>query len=135
MKGTKDFHAMASIVSSDAMVSKRYAPLCKSKNWLPFKSKWEKMFAKMLTVIAVDWKYEPEYFEIYIDDKKRNWIPDFYLPEIDRYIEISTYNGDSEQKKKKIQAFREQHPSIDLIEIAPQEFENLIDPETLRGLI
>jgi len=52
-----------------------------------FKSSWERDFAKLCDNARVKWKYEPETF-IYGKNKKFRYTPDFYLPKLDRWIEI-----------------------------------------------
>jgi hypothetical protein len=53
-----------------------------------FKSSWEWLFAKWLDLSGVKWKYEPKAFELVINKKETTYTPDFYLPELDLWIEI-----------------------------------------------
>ena len=56
-----------------------------------FRSSWEANFAKWLDLSGAEWKYEPRAFEVTVNNKKTNYIPDFYLSEFDCYVEIKGY--------------------------------------------
>ena len=60
-------------------------------NKINFRSLWEANFAKWCDSSGIKWKYEPKTFELVLNNKKVNYIPDFYLPEFDCYIEIKGY--------------------------------------------
>lgn len=50
-------------------------------------------FARLLTFYRVPWQYEPTTFPLEWDDQARvieAFTPDFYLPEQDLYIELTT---------------------------------------------
>ena len=49
------------------------------------RSSWEKKFAEDLDRLNVDWNYENKVFTM---DNGRRYTPDFYLPEIDLFVEI-----------------------------------------------
>lgn len=51
------------------------------------RSSWERSFAEKLDKNNIKWKYEPKVIELNLSHKKR-YIPDFYLPEFDLWIEI-----------------------------------------------
>ena len=61
------------------------------------------------------WEYEPRVFPIGFEDGEPNkfFRPDFYLPDDDMYIEITTMNQKLVTKKnKKIRLLRNYHPEI-----------------------
>lgn len=63
---------------------------CSYKNiW--FKSSWEANFAKWCDGSEVKWQYEPKAFLLEINNKKTNYTPDFYLPELDVWVEVKGY--------------------------------------------
>jgi hypothetical protein len=66
------------------------------------RSSWEIQFAYFLDCSNIKWKYEPKAFELTIDSKKRFYIPDFYLPEFDCWIEIKGWFKPQAKKKMKI---------------------------------
>ncbi len=59
----------------------------------PFAHASEREFARLLTFYAVRWQYEPTTFPLEWDDQGRvteAFTPDFYLPDQDLYIELTT---------------------------------------------
>ncbi len=53
----------------------------------------EREFARLLTFYGVRWQYEPTTFPLDWDDRGRvieAFTPDFYLPDQDLYIELTT---------------------------------------------
>ncbi len=76
----------------------------------------EQQFARLLDFYQIDWDYEPRSFDLE-RDKQGNVIqrftPDFYLPQYDLYIEITTLNQKLVTKKnRKIRRLRELYPGI-----------------------
>jgi predicted nuclease of restriction endonuclease-like RecB superfamily len=56
-------------------------------------SSWEVACATRLDELDINWERDPTMKLPYTDKKKRkrNYIPDFYLPDIDLYIEVKGY--------------------------------------------
>ena len=50
-----------------------------------FRSRLEARWAVYLDELGVEWKYEPEGYEL---DKAGRYLPDFYLPTSDSFIEV-----------------------------------------------
>ena len=76
----------------------------------------ERQFARLLDFYQIEWDYEPRSFDL-LWDKQRNVIqrftPDFFLPQYDLYIEITTLNQKLVTKKnRKIRKLRELYPGI-----------------------
>src|SRR3989304_3467384 len=60
---------------------------------IPFAHAAEHEFARLLTFYGVHWQYEPTTFPLDWDDQGRvieAFTPDFYLPDQDLYIELTT---------------------------------------------
>lgn len=75
----------------------------------------ERQFALLLDFYGVPWEYEPRSFPIRFEDGEptRFFTPDFYLPEDDLYIEITTMNQKLVTKKnRKVRQLKEHHPEI-----------------------
>lgn len=76
----------------------------------------ERQFAKLLEFYDIVWEYEPTSFDIDFDKEGRvlqRFTPDFYLPEFDIYIEITTLNQKLVTKKNgKVRRLRERYPEI-----------------------
>jgi len=52
-----------------------------------FRSTWEANFARILNYLKIKWTYEPTRFTF----EHFSYLPDFYLPETDSYIEITPF--------------------------------------------
>ena len=76
----------------------------------------ERQFAQLLDFYAIDWEYEPRSFDIEWDEQGKvtaRFTPDFYLPDFDLYIEITTLNQKLVTKKnRKVRRLRERYPEI-----------------------
>ena len=76
----------------------------------------ERRFARLLDFYGIEWEYEPRSFPIEFDDRGSPtgyFTPDFYLPDEDIFIEITTMNQNLVTKKnRKIRLLREHHPEV-----------------------
>jgi hypothetical protein len=76
----------------------------------------ERQFAQLLDFYAIAWEYEPRSFDIDWDAQGKvtqRFTPDFYLPDFDLYIEITTLNQKLVTKKnRKVRRLRERYPEI-----------------------
>ena len=83
---------------------------------VPFAHASERQFAQLLDFYGIPWEYEPTSFDIEWDREGhvvRRFTPDFYLPEFDLYIEITTLNQKLVTKKnRKIRRLRELYPDV-----------------------
>lgn len=77
----------------------------KYKN-MSFRSSWEIVYAKWLDSKNIKWLYEEKRFNL----GDSTYIPDFYLPSTDEYIEIKGFQTDT--FKKKYTLFKERYPLI-----------------------
>ena len=85
-------------------------------NEITFQHPSEKEFAKLLDYYGVEWVYEPRTFELeYNEDGsvRTAFSPDFYLPEQDVYIELTTQSAKlNNLKNRKVRKLRERYPGI-----------------------
>lgn len=76
----------------------------------------EAEFAKILDFYQIRWEYEPRSFAIEWDDSgavSRYFTPDFYLPELDLYVELTTLRQKLVTKKnQKIRRLRALYPEV-----------------------
>jgi hypothetical protein len=76
----------------------------------------ERQFAQLLDFYGITWDYEPTSFDIEWDREGnvvRRFTPDFFLPEFDLYIEITTLNQKLvTRKNRKVRQLRERYPEI-----------------------
>lgn len=61
------------------------------------RSSYEARFARFLDSIGVEWSYEPKHFSVLNDTK--TYLPDFYVPTIDAFIEIKGWWRDDAKEK------------------------------------
>ena len=70
----------------------------------------------MLDFYQIEWDYEPRSFDIGWDRDgvpNQRFRPDFYLPQYDTYIEITTLNQKLVTKKnRKVRLLRELYPDV-----------------------
>jgi len=101
-------------------------------NWKPrtFSHPSEEIFANLLDFYRVDWEYEPRSFPIQWDKEGRvleAFTPDFYLPQFDLYVELTTMKQSLVTKKnRKIKLLRQIYPQINIQVFYQRDFENLI---------
>jgi hypothetical protein len=76
----------------------------------------ERQFAQLLDFYGIRWTYEPTSFDIEWDQEgvvTRRFTPDFYLPDFDLFIEITTLNQKLVTKKnRKVRLLRERYPEV-----------------------
>jgi hypoxanthine phosphoribosyltransferase len=76
----------------------------------------ERQFARLLDFYQIEWDYEPTSFDIDWDesgDVTQRFTPDFYLPDFDLYIEITTLNQKLVTKKnRKVRQLRQRYPEV-----------------------
>ncbi|HNS39759.1 MAG TPA: hypothetical protein PKJ56_05870 [Promineifilum sp.] len=78
----------------------------------------EEEFAAILDYYGVDWEYEPRSFDLEWDEQGRVTVafaPDFYLPEQDLYVELTTMRPKLVTKKnRKLRRMNELYPDINI---------------------
>lgn len=76
----------------------------------------ERQFAKLLDFYQIEWEYEPRAFVLEWDREGQpvqKFRPDFYLPQYDLYLEITTLNQRLVTKKnRKVRRLKELYPEI-----------------------
>lgn len=68
------------------------------------KSPYELLVALLLDMLELEWVYEPRVFPI--DNDGHSYVPDFYLPLYDLYLEAKGPSRVGKRAKGKIKAFR-----------------------------
>ena len=90
----------------------------------------EAEFAGILDFYRIQWQYEPRSFPLrYAADGRviERFTPDFYLPEHDLYIELTTLKQSLVTKKnRKLRRLRELYPEVNVQVFYQKDFENLI---------
>jgi hypothetical protein len=90
----------------------------------------ERVAARILDFYRIRWVYEPTTFPIEWDghgDVLASFSPDFYLPDLDLYIELTTMNQKLVTKKnRKVRRLRELYPDINIKIFYQKDFRNLL---------
>jgi hypoxanthine phosphoribosyltransferase len=96
----------------------------------PFAHASEAEMARILDFYAVRWEYEPDTFPILwnLDGVVvESFSPDFYLPELDLYLELTTLRQKLVRKKnRKLRRLRELYPSINIKLFYARDFRALM---------
>jgi hypothetical protein len=90
----------------------------------------EKEFARILDFYRIKWEYEPRTFTLEWDEEGnalKSFTPDFYLPELDLYIELTTLNQKLVTKKnRKIKKLKELYPEINAKLFYKKDYNSLL---------
>ena len=97
---------------------------------VPFVHPSEEQFARILDFYKIPWTYEPRTFPLRWDDEGNlleAFSPDFYLPEQDLYIELTTMSQRLINKKhRKIRRLQELYPEINIKLLNRSDFEMMM---------
>lgn len=78
----------------------------------------EEEFARILDFYGIEWQYEPRTFELDWDEADKvtlAFTPDFYLPQQDLYVELTTLRPQLSTKKNyKLKRIKELYPEINI---------------------
>jgi len=90
----------------------------------------EKEFAKILDFYRIKWEYEPKTFTLEWDENDipvSSFTPDFFLPELDLYIELTTLNEKLVTKtNRKLKKVRELYPEINVKLFYKKDYNSLL---------
>lgn len=100
------------------------------KTSTPFVHPAEAAFAKILDFYGIRWDYEPRTFELEWDDDgnvQEAFTPDFYLPDQDLYVELTTLRPKlSTHKNRKLRRMNELYPDIHIKLYKRRDLRNLL---------
>ncbi len=90
----------------------------------------EEEFARVLDFYRVRWQYEPTTFPLEWDEQGRvtsAFTPDFYLPDLDLYVELTTMKqGLVSRKNRKIRRLKELYPDLHIKVFYGRDYEKLL---------
>jgi hypothetical protein len=90
----------------------------------------ERVAAQILDFYHIEWEYEPNTFPIEWDAKGEviaSFAPDFYLPDLDQYIELTTMSQKLVTKKnRKVRRMRELYPDVNIKIFYQKDFRKLL---------
>jgi len=97
---------------------------------VPFSHPSEEIFANLLDFYRIAWEYEPRSFPVQWDAEGRplvSFTPDFYLPEQDLYIELTTMKQSLVTKKnRKVKLLRAIYPHLNIQVFYQKDIQNLV---------
>ena len=112
-------------------------PEPRSQHPVSFAHESEAEFTRILDFYDIAWQYEPRTFAIEWDDEGNvasSFTPDFYLPDHDLYIELTTAKQPLVTKKnRKIRRLRELYPEINIKVLYASDYRKLIDKFAASG--
>jgi hypoxanthine phosphoribosyltransferase len=90
----------------------------------------EEEFARILDYYGIDWSYEPRSFPLAWDEQgnvSEAFAPDFYLPDEDRYVELTTMRPKLiTRKNRKLRKMHELYPEINVKLLKRQDLRDLL---------
>ncbi len=89
----------------------------------------EEEFARLLDFYQIEWVYEPRSFMLEWEGDKvtEMFTPDFYLPALDLYIEMTTLKpGLTSAKNRKVRRLRELYPNVKIKLLARRDYDRLV---------
>lgn len=89
----------------------------------------EEDFAKLLDFYCIEWLYEPRSFPLRWESGKiaEMFTPDFYLPELDLYVELTTLKQNLlTEKNRKLRQLRELYPEVNIRLLNKNDFIKLL---------
>jgi hypothetical protein len=97
----------------------------------------EAEFARILDFYHISWEYEPRTFAIEWDadgNVVSSFTPDFFLPEHELYIELTTLKQSLVTKKnRKVRLLRELYPDVNIKILYASDYKKLIDKFAASG--
>lgn len=109
----------------------------KSQPLTQFAHPSELVFARLLDFYGIRWQYEPRTFPLRYDENGNiveAFSPDFYLPDSDLFVELTTMKQSLVTKKnRKVKLLHELYPDIKIRLLYQKDFEDLIFKYATKG--
>ncbi len=90
----------------------------------------EELFANLLDFYRIQWDYEPRSFPLAWDKDGKTteaFTPDFYLPEFDLYVELTTTKQSLvTRKNRKVKRLRAIYPHVNIQVFYQKDFQDLV---------
>src|SRR5262252_5221126 len=106
-------------------------------NGVAFAHPSEEEFVRILDFYCIRWEYEPRTFPIEWDAEGNvvgSFTPDFYLPEHDLFLELTTLKqGLVTKKNRKVRRLRELYPELNIKVLYASDYRKLIEKFAASG--
>jgi hypoxanthine phosphoribosyltransferase len=117
--------------ASSEQVSLAQAPRLPTASLRPtnFAHPSEEEFAKLLDFYRIEWLYEPRSFPLRWENGgiAEMFTPDFYLPELDLYVELTTLKQSLiTEKNRKLRQLKELYPEVNIRLLTKDDFFKLL---------
>jgi hypoxanthine phosphoribosyltransferase len=99
------------------------------KKLVTFAHPSEEQFARLLDFYDIKWLYEPRSFPLQWQDNHigEMFTPDFYLPELNLYVELTTLKQSLvREKNQKIRRLKELYPEVEIKLLTRKDYSNLL---------
>jgi len=112
----------------DVLPSPHPTPLTSELKPASFAHPSEEEFARLLDFYQIEWIYEPRSFPLKFEGKGTEmFTPDFYLPALDLYVEMTTMKpGLMKEKKRKVRHLKELYPDANIKLLARRDYDRLL---------
>jgi len=94
-----------------------------------FANESEEEFARLLDYFRIEWEYEPRSFPLTWDESGNvieAFTPDFYLPQEDLYVELTTMKQNLvTRKNRKLRRLKDLYPEINIKLFYRSDYESL----------
>ncbi len=117
--------------------STRYPKRGKRRTSARFVHPSEEEFARILDFYRIKWVYEPKSFPLRWEGDRvtEMFTPDFYLPGVDLYVELTTMKQSLvTRKNRKLRELRELYPDINIRLLYRKDYQSLLDKYGYRAL-
>lgn len=97
----------------------------------------EEEFARILDFYRIKWVYEPRSFPLRWDGDRvtEMFTPDFYLPGLDLYVELTTMKQSLvTRKNRKLRELRELYPDVNIRLLYRKDYQSLLEKYGYRAL-
>ena len=97
----------------------------------------EEEFARILDFYRIKWVYEPKSFPLRWEGDRvtEMFTPDFYLPALDLYVELTTMKQSLvTRKNRKLRELRELYPDVNIRLLYRKDYQSLLDKYGYRAL-
>jgi len=103
----------------------------KEEKRIQFAHPSEQEFARVLDFYQIKWQYEPRTFAVRWDSDGNvieSFTPDFYLPDYDLYIELTTLKQELVTKKnRKVRHLKQLYPEINIKVMYAKDYKRLLE--------
>jgi hypothetical protein len=115
------------------------APKAHAIDAVRFAHRSEAEFAKILDFYRIRWQYEPRSFPLEWDNRGRvseSFNPDFYLPDYDLFIELTTLKQSLvTRKNRKLRRLRELYPNVNIKIFYGRDYRHLLLKYGVRSTV